>query len=401
MLFAIIVKRSYNLFMKIQINDRISYAVSNREYTEEGFLRVPGRVARVGIQDYLAGELGLTGDPRRIVKVMRPADEVFHVDSLASYMSSDVTIEHPAIMVNSETFKSVSVGTAVGPGVRDGDFVTCDLIIKDKEAIEAIESGKVQLSAGYTALYDDNVPEGADYEFIQRDIVINHVALVDRARAGAHARLFDTKPENLIMPKITLDSGRSVEVADEATATLVMDAFDRLTKQATNAKADVDKITALYDSLKESSDASAKLTSPKAMTARIKAIFKVKDAALLIAGKSFTCDSLDAVEIQRAALASIRPKKAWDDQSDVYVESAFDQAFEAAEEVENKDDDEKDTDDTDIDTDDDDDDDKKASKDSHIQLGKDASGKVISLGDARTKHNDSLTQAWKKNGGVA
>lgn len=383
--------------MKIQINDRISYAVSNREYTEEGFLRVPGHVARTGIQDYLAGELGLPGDPRRVVKVMRPADEVFHADSLASYLSSDVTIEHPAIMVNSETFKSVSVGVAIGPGVQDGDFVVCDLIIKDKEAIKAIESGKVQLSAGYTALYDDKVPEGADYEFIQRDIVINHVALVDRARAGAHARLFDNKPEILTMPKITLDSGRSVEVADEATATLVMDAFDRLTTQATDAKADVDKITALYDSLKESSDASAKLTSPKAMAARIKAIFKIKDAAILIAGKSFTCDSLDSLEIQRAALASIRSKTAWADKSDVYVEASFDQAFEAAEEVENKDDDEKDTDDTD----DKDDDDKKASKDSHIQLGKDASGKVISLGDARIKHNQGQTQAWKKNAGVA
>ncbi|MGL5729314.1 MAG: DUF2213 domain-containing protein, partial [Plesiomonas sp.] len=66
--------------MLIQINDRASYSITQREYTPEGFLRVPGHVARPGIQQYLASELGLDGDPNRIVNVYRPPEEVFSTD---------------------------------------------------------------------------------------------------------------------------------------------------------------------------------------------------------------------------------------------------------------------------------------------------------------------------------
>lgn len=377
----------YNRYMKIQICDRMTYAISKREYTDEGFLRVPGLVARTGIQEYLASELGLPGDPVRIVKVMRPADEVFHVDSLASYALSDVTVEHPSEMVDSSTFKTVSVGVVSGPGIIDGDFVQSDLIIKDKDAITAVEDGKVELSAGYTALYDDAVPEGADYEFIQRDIRINHVALVDRARAGAQARLFDHKPEITIMTfKVTLDSGRTVEIADEAVATLVNDTIDRLQTESTDSKGLVEKLTASNDLLKEQLDSANKLSTPEAIAARVAAVSKTLDMAVKIAGKEFSCDSTDLVDIQRAALASKRPSLDWAKKSDIYVQAAFDQGFESAEEEETKDGD---------------DEGEKNSNDSHRQLSKDAALKPVVHGSARVKNNDSMTQSWKKTAGVA
>jgi hypothetical protein len=376
--------------MKIQINDRVSYAVTSREYTDEGFLKVPGRVARVGIQEYLAGELGLPGNPSRIVRVMRPSEEVFNDTSLATYATSDVTVEHPPVMVDASTFKSVSVGVVVDKARVDGDFVVADLIVKDKAAIASIESGKVQLSAGYSAVYDDNVPEGADYEFIQRDIKINHVALVDRARAGHQARLFDKKPEIPSMAIITLD-GRQVEIADAATAALVSVTVDRLTADLTALGADIEVVTADCDSLQEQLTDAKALSTPEAISARVAAIAKVKDAAVKIAGKDFTCDSTVELEIQRAALASKRPKIGWADKSEIYVQTAFDQAEEAAEEEEDTDDagnpfakkEDK----------------EKGSKDSHIQLGKDGSRKVVTLGDARIKNIAAKSAAWKVTAG--
>lgn len=382
--------------MKIQICDRISFAISQREYTDEGFLRVPGRVARVGIQDYLAGELGLDGDPMRIVRVMRPSEEVFNDASLESYASVDVTIEHPEGMVNSDTFKAVTVGVVRGSASQDGDFVVSDLIIKDKTAIAAVESGKVQLSAGYTALYDDNVPEGADYEFIQRDIRINHVALVDRARAGAQARLFDKQPELKSMVTLTLDNaGHSVEVADAATATLIKTTIDRLNTEVTTAQGETEKVTADRDLLQEQLDAATKLATPEALAARVGAIAKTKDMAVAIAGKDFTCDSVVLVEIQRAALAAKRPNITWSDKSDIYVQAAFDQGFEASEEEEEETND-------DLHDPEEDKKKKKDAKDSHEQLAKDAAkGKLVSIGDARSKNTAAKTQAWKKNAGDA
>ena len=170
--------------------------------------------------------------PFDIITVYRPPEEVFHVDSLASYDSKDVTDDHPDEMVSAETYKTLTVGHVRGIGSQDGDFVSADLIVKDANAIKKIESGKVQLSAGYTADYDYSpgvTEDGTQYEFIQRNIRINHVALVDKARAGAMARVFDKSPiGDKPMPQVTLDNGRAIDLQSQETAALVQDSLDRL-----------------------------------------------------------------------------------------------------------------------------------------------------------------------------
>ncbi|MFV2058854.1 MAG: DUF2213 domain-containing protein, partial [Thiohalomonadales bacterium] len=241
--------------MRITAFDRVSFKISKREYTDEGFLKVPGRVARTGIQDYLASELGMDGDPNRIVKVLRPADEVFNKDSLDSYNHSDVTNDHPLNLVDSKNFKAVTVGIVISEGVKDGDFVKTDLIIKDEETIKLIEAGKAELSAGYTADYKEEpgvTKDGVKYELVQRDIKINHVAVVNKARAGSMARIFDNKPEKKLM-KVTLDNGRVVEVEDSAAAQ-VEDCITRLTKDMEHSKEEEEKAKAKADALKDENE---------------------------------------------------------------------------------------------------------------------------------------------------
>jgi len=164
---------------------------SARTYTEEGFLKVQGRAAKTGIQEYFARELGLTDrEPNAVVRVMRFADDVFKQSALDSYIGCDVTIEHPETFVNSQNFKSSSVGL-VTAAARDGDFVLVDMIVKDQSAIDAIHSGKVELSAGYECRYEP-APEGSSYDFVQRDIRVNHLAITNSARGGSQVRLADS-----------------------------------------------------------------------------------------------------------------------------------------------------------------------------------------------------------------
>lgn len=322
--------------MQHYICDRASYRVTRREYTDEGFLRVPGNVARVGIQDYLARELGLPGNPNRIVKVYRPAEEVFHADSLASFDGVDVTINHPDGLVNSSNYKKVSAGVVRGTGrVVDG-FVQCDLIVKDQAAIDAINSGKCELSAGYTAVYDDTpgtTPEGEPYEMVQREIRINHVALVDRARAGSGARVYDREGKK--MKTIMLDSGSSVEIADDATAILVGDSFKRLNDRAEAAERKLEQVQAVADARAEELAAAKQLTSDAAIAERVKSIAAVQAVATRISGE--TCDSVDILTIQRAALAKVRPTVDWASKSEAYVQAAFDMAAEKPDDEDEKD----------------------------------------------------------------
>ena len=327
--------------MKCTVFDRAGYRITQREYTDEGFLKVPGRVARTGIQEYLARELGLDGDPNRIVRVYRPEEEVFNDASLGTYDGATVTNDHPKELVTSKNYKAVSVGEVRGTGRRDGDFVVCDLIIKDQKTIDDINAGKCELSAGYTAEYvhgPGTTADGQDYEYTQRNIIINHQAVVTKARAGGIARVFDHNPGGNTMPVlITTDSGRSVDVADPANAQVVADSFDRLLKRATAAESKADKAQAAADSATEKLGEAVKASSDEAIKARVTAISSTHALARKVAGDGFTCDSLDVIEIKRAALAVALPKRDWSDKSAGYVEAAFDAESDKDEEEDDKD----------------------------------------------------------------
>lgn len=284
---------------RITVYDRASYAVpTQREFTDEGFLKVPGHVARAGIQQYLAVELGLDGDPHRIVNVYRPEDEVFSEDSMASYAGADVTLEHPNGFVDSKNYSLTSKGVVVGSGERDGDFVKCSLVVKDKATIDAIMSGKCELSAGYSAFYvpETGVHDNKNYEFVQKGIKINHVAVVDRARAGGRARIFDNQKVNNMTKKITLD-GVELEVDQKVAdhiAQLTADK-DKIEAERDNDRAEVKRlkeerkeddydVEKLRARVRELEDEKAKIEKDKV----------TKDAETLT-GKVFVGDSADAV----------------------------------------------------------------------------------------------------------
>lgn len=315
--------------MRILVCDRSSHRITRREITDEGFMRVPGRVARTGIQEYLASELGMKG--AGIVRVYRSPEEVFNADSLAGFNGADITLHHPQGLVTADNYKLTSVGVVRGAGVQDDEFVQCDLIVKDAAAISAVNSGKCELSVGYTAIYDHapgTTPDGEKYDYVQRDIKINHVAIVDRARAGANARIFDHNPHggNSMPVLITTDTGRSVDVADPANAQVVADAFDRLLQRATGAESATQKAQATADATAEKLAAALAQTSDTAITARLAELNRVTSIARRIVGDTFTCASVDTVEVMRAALAAKRPAVSWADKTPDYVQMAFEMA---------------------------------------------------------------------------
>ena len=386
--------------MKILLQDRAAIPVpSQREYTENGYLKVPGRVALAGnVQQYLASELGLADRPgNTVVNVYRPPESVFDPASLATYDNADVTVEHPTEMVDAGTFKRVAVGHAISPGRQEGIAVVVDLLIKDADAIKAIEDGKCELSAGYMAEYVEQpgtTPDGTPYEFIQRGIAVNHIALCDQARAGRMARLFDHKtPLEAVMPhKVTLDSGAKVEVADEASAILIQSTIDGLRKRVADAeeekaKAELakDEAEAKADALDEENEELKKQASEDSISKRLADVLAVTDAARKLAGAEFTCDSVNPLEIKRAALAARLPKRAWADKSEAYISAAWDSEMEKKESE-----------------DEDEEDEKSKTTDSHRQLGADLS--KVKTGDAQTTLDaayqarmERTANAWKGN----
>lgn len=310
----------------LHIADTFDFAPSSRTYTDNGFLRVSGKAARTGVYQYIASELELKDRaPNDIVNVYRPADEVFDSNSLQSYSNVDVTNDHPSKLVNSDTYKSTSVGHVIS-ATQDGDFVNVDMIIKDAQAIKDVESGKAQLSPGYTAVYvaeKGNAPCGTAYDFKQTGLDINHVAIVKRGRGGEQVRINDNHGVKT-MNKLTLDSGRSVDIEDDAIAALVSDSFERLTKIAKDAETAKSKAEAEKDAMAEKLEAEKEKTTDAAITQRVQAVSMLLGDARKVVGDTFTCDSVDPVTIQRVVLTEKRPTIDWVAKSDAYVEAAFD-----------------------------------------------------------------------------
>lgn len=329
---------------RVFVQDLQSYKTTSREITPEGFLLVPGRVAKTGTQQYLRRELGLDGNPNEVVTVYRPEAEVFSDASLSSYDGIDLTVFHPKELVNPKNYKETSVGVVKGKARRDGDFVVADLLFKDQTAIDRIaKDGFVELSAGYTAEYvaiDGVAPDGTPYQYEQRGILLNHVASlpVNSARAGRQARIFDTNPERKTMRVVNLDSGRTVEFQDDAVAQLVEDSIARLTKQVQDAQkakdeaeAEAEKAKAKADAKEEEAEEAKKATSDAAIQARIAEIVAVKDKAAAI-DSAYVADGVDTLAIMRGVLTAVRPTIDWASKSADYVQAAFDMAHESAKE---------------------------------------------------------------------
>ena len=128
------------------LTDRLNIT-SQREYTDEGFLKVPAHISRVGIQTYLAVEMGLTDrEPTDIIRVFRPEEEVFSDESLQSFANKTITDNHPEEMVTAANAKLLSVGHSGNEVTRDGMFAEALLHFTDKNIIEKIEAGKVELN---------------------------------------------------------------------------------------------------------------------------------------------------------------------------------------------------------------------------------------------------------------
>ena len=167
-----------------------SIPLSDTYWTEEGYLIDKPIVTSVGIFEYRNPD----GSTRR---ELRLPEHVFDKDSLASYRGKPVILTHRAGSVDKDNVDREHIGTILSEGMADGDDVRVEIIIHDTDIIK--QTGLRELSLGYSLDLDETPGtwNGQHYDAIQTNIRINHLALVDKARAGEQARLnIDSRDEN-------------------------------------------------------------------------------------------------------------------------------------------------------------------------------------------------------------
>ncbi len=196
--------------MKPQRLDSIS--LDKTYYTEEGYLVDHPIVTTCGIFEYKNED----GSTRR---ELRLPENVFNEKSLESYKGKPIIITHDAGEVDKENVRREQIGTIMSAGYPDGNDVRCEIIIHDTNALK--KCGLKELSLGYSLDTDDTpgVWKGEKYDCIQKNIEINHLALVGEARAGEAARLnIDSKDDDKTIlkgGKISMKSKETGYRADE------------------------------------------------------------------------------------------------------------------------------------------------------------------------------------------
>lgn len=155
--------------------------------TDQGYLRIEGRISGLGVYQYQDAEGNEWGE-------LRLAEHVFAEDALESFQLVPLTDDHPEDMVDAESIGDVQRGH-LGSNVRpneEGTHVVADMLITAPELIKKIQGGKTELSCGYEAVVLDEsgtTEDGVSYDAVQTEIRGNHLAVVDQARGGPTCRL--------------------------------------------------------------------------------------------------------------------------------------------------------------------------------------------------------------------
>lgn len=181
---------------------------SVRSFRRDGQLKVArANITKANICPYRGEEipgweeLGL--DQNRIYQLLRDPDEL----AKGAETSNGVQLLQKHEPVSAEDHKPYDTVGSLGTDAEfDGTYVTNSLFVNAKSAIAGIESEeKRELSAGYH-YRPDMTPgnfRGSRYDGVMRDIVFNHVALVEDGRAGDDVVVGDST-ENLHMKSTRL-----------------------------------------------------------------------------------------------------------------------------------------------------------------------------------------------------
>lgn len=341
--------------------------------TDAGFLRLPIRATRVGIFKYLMPD-------GKIRRELRPPEEVFNVDSMETLAGVPITVKHPSDLVTTKNFSLHSVGMT-GDNVVATDKKYLDVFgtIAKERAVKMIEDKmdkkeSQEVSCGYTADIDETpgVFNGETYDVVQRNIRYNHIALVDRGRAGSEVKLrLDedqgiTYDKNIKIGEDSMEKEISIDGIKAKVDEKFADAFEKMVKKSkedmeeskskmkkAEEKGDElaeeiktltkekDTIEAKKDSLEDEIKKVKEENKPVKMDAdQIDALVEersnVCSTASEIIGEEFKKDGLSNLEIKKQVIAKINPDLKLDEKSEDYIAARFDSIAENTKMYEDK-----------------------------------------------------------------
>lgn len=202
-------------------------AMDKREYDTNNWFEVARNpLSKVGVYPYLGRSISPDLIPDRLYQVYRPAEELGSEEAMRSLRLIPWVDEH--VMLGSEESGLLPAERKGVQGMTgeqtefDGETLFCNIKVISEAMKSLIDSGKEELSLGYTCEYEatSGTFKGQNYDFIQRNLRFNHLALVERGRMGAEVRVLDHAEEPK-MAKVSAEKLRAFKAQ-------ILAAFDAL-----------------------------------------------------------------------------------------------------------------------------------------------------------------------------
>lgn len=182
--------------------DSMQFEESARTIDDNGFLHVTGcAITKEQVAPYFGREipnwqrLGL--NPDGIYKLYRPAAEI--KKAVESCNGIPIQLEHHEDLADAPA-KETRIGSTGTDGEFKAPYLVNSLHFTDADAIKRIQDGSMRelsLCYRYEPVAKRGTFDGEDYDLVMTNLSCNHVALVEKGRAGHDVFVKDSKPEGL------------------------------------------------------------------------------------------------------------------------------------------------------------------------------------------------------------
>lgn len=154
-------------------------------------------ISKVGVFPYLGKTIDDSCEPNKIYKVFRSPETLRQSVPTWDNPPKPFINDHEMLGEGFTEIDDRPVQGIIYNPVFDEDkgVLYADLGVYSESLKSEIENGKKELSLGYFCKYTKQrgVFNGETYDYIQTDMVGNHIALVDSGRCGSDVKVFDHK----------------------------------------------------------------------------------------------------------------------------------------------------------------------------------------------------------------
>lgn len=152
-------------------------------------------ISKVGVFPYLGRSISDECEPDKIYYVYRPAETLIKSVETWDNPPKPFINDHEMLGEGFSKIDDRPVQGVIHNPVFENDVLYADLSVYSESLKDSIEKGKKELSLGYFCKYkkEKGVYKGQTYDYVQEDMVGNHIALVDNGRCGSDVKVFDSK----------------------------------------------------------------------------------------------------------------------------------------------------------------------------------------------------------------